>query len=407
MDFNIIRGKGTTTNSGNDYLVSLDNVKESQYIDGGIYVIKINTDNSGASTLDIDGLGVKNIKKIDGSDVGSGDLQNGSTYLIIYDGTNLILSTQIVGSGASSNLGNILFVSTNGDDGTAQKGNIGLPYKTKNEAFQNAVNGDTVMVFPGIYDELVIVDGAAYAANTTIRLFLLPGVVHEYTGGDDGALYFYNQNGGAFDLILNVSGAGILRRNGSGANGHVFDASVTNDFIVSVKGLLEISTSVGVISNSSFARFNRIENINLIKSTASSCIGRMDLDKLINNCTIQSTTNVAIVATNTNDIIIKNSTIIADINSAISLANGIDITIENSLIESNTTSDTLLVRGDGNVVKNSKLVNTNATGSIWLSHANGIKIDITNSEIETGSKLGGSCNFLAYGLLYSENNWYK
>ena len=52
--------------------------------------------NTGASTVNISGLGVKNIKAVDGTDPIAGDLMSGSVYKAIYNGTEfrLVSSTK-------------------------------------------------------------------------------------------------------------------------------------------------------------------------------------------------------------------------------------------------------------------------------------------------------------------------
>ena len=61
--------------------------------------VKINVDNTGASTINVNGLGEKTIKKPNGNDVSAGNLKAGSIYTLRYNGTNFILQ----GEGGSGN----------------------------------------------------------------------------------------------------------------------------------------------------------------------------------------------------------------------------------------------------------------------------------------------------------------
>ena len=65
------------------------------YATGSRYIIKIQADNTGASTLNISGVGAKNIKKYNGAgvkvDVEAGDLQQDQYYDIFYDGTDIVV----------------------------------------------------------------------------------------------------------------------------------------------------------------------------------------------------------------------------------------------------------------------------------------------------------------------------
>lgn len=75
-------GVGTTTNSGNDYLVTLDPAP-SAYVDHMGVVLIINADATGVSTLNINGLGAKPIKKANGNDVTN--LKANGVYTVRYN----------------------------------------------------------------------------------------------------------------------------------------------------------------------------------------------------------------------------------------------------------------------------------------------------------------------------------
>ncbi len=69
----------------------------SSYIDGMAVAVKIPVDSTGASTINVNGLGAKGIKKANGSDVTN--LKAGGIYTLRYNGVNFILQ----GEGASGN----------------------------------------------------------------------------------------------------------------------------------------------------------------------------------------------------------------------------------------------------------------------------------------------------------------
>jgi hypothetical protein len=60
-------------------------------VDGMGIVVKIPVENTGASTLNLNGLGPVPIKKANGNDVAAGNLRNGGIYHLRYDGVNFIL----------------------------------------------------------------------------------------------------------------------------------------------------------------------------------------------------------------------------------------------------------------------------------------------------------------------------
>jgi len=80
-------GAITTTGSANTYVLTT-NTGFAALATGLLVLAKINASNSGASTLNVDGLGAKAIRKFttagEGA-MGSGELQSGGAYLLRYD----------------------------------------------------------------------------------------------------------------------------------------------------------------------------------------------------------------------------------------------------------------------------------------------------------------------------------
>lgn len=76
--------------SANNYVVTL-NPAPTSYVEGMAIAVKINVDNTGAATINVNGLGAKAIKKPNGNDVSAGNLKAGSIYTLRYNGTNFIL----------------------------------------------------------------------------------------------------------------------------------------------------------------------------------------------------------------------------------------------------------------------------------------------------------------------------
>lgn len=84
--------------SANAYTVTL-NPAPTSYVEGMAIVLKINVDNTGASTLNVNGLGAVGLKRSDGSNFTAGMLKANSIYTFRYNGTNFILQGE--GSGLS------------------------------------------------------------------------------------------------------------------------------------------------------------------------------------------------------------------------------------------------------------------------------------------------------------------
>ncbi|MFG3612366.1 hypothetical protein [Rummeliibacillus stabekisii] len=97
-DYVLHPGVATTTNNSNAYAVTLDPAPTS-YVNGMGLVLTINADSTGATTINVNGLGAKSIKKASGSDVTN--LKNSGIYTLRYNALtgNFILQ----GEGGSGN----------------------------------------------------------------------------------------------------------------------------------------------------------------------------------------------------------------------------------------------------------------------------------------------------------------
>jgi hypothetical protein len=86
---------GTVGGSADTYTASPTPVLTAYPSTIASYTIKINADNTGASTLNVNALGAKDIKKYDGSGAKlaliAGELQQDQIYNIVYDGTDFIV----------------------------------------------------------------------------------------------------------------------------------------------------------------------------------------------------------------------------------------------------------------------------------------------------------------------------
>lgn len=81
-----ILGAITTTGSANAYVLT-SGQSLTAYASGQSFLIKPNFTNSGAATLNVDGIGAKAITKNGTTALASGDLVSGTIYRVSYDGT--------------------------------------------------------------------------------------------------------------------------------------------------------------------------------------------------------------------------------------------------------------------------------------------------------------------------------
>jgi len=93
---------GTTTGSANAYVLTLSGWVAASNADltGRVISFKTNFANTGACTLNVNGLGAASIKKPDGTDPASGDLGSGRVVAVVYDGTNFAMLAP--GSGSAT-----------------------------------------------------------------------------------------------------------------------------------------------------------------------------------------------------------------------------------------------------------------------------------------------------------------
>lgn len=89
---NYVRQPGYAVDSGsaNAYLVTLSPAPTS-YIDGMCIAVKIANSSTGASTINVNNLGAKNILDGMGNAIVSGQLVAGYIYTLRYNGTNFII----------------------------------------------------------------------------------------------------------------------------------------------------------------------------------------------------------------------------------------------------------------------------------------------------------------------------
>jgi hypothetical protein len=106
-------GVNASTGSANAYVLAASRVMTA-YAQGDRYCFEANFANTGAATLNVDSLGAKDIKRLDGSALLAGDIQSGAFVDVIYDGTNFLLLNRFV-QAASETLSGIVELATDAE----------------------------------------------------------------------------------------------------------------------------------------------------------------------------------------------------------------------------------------------------------------------------------------------------
>ena len=82
----------TAGGSANAFTLAIDS-SISAYVAGQVFVFKANHTITGAATLNVNGIGAKTIKKHTDNDLEAGDITNGQIVHVVYDGTDLQMTT--------------------------------------------------------------------------------------------------------------------------------------------------------------------------------------------------------------------------------------------------------------------------------------------------------------------------
>ena len=204
------------------------------------YVIKFNTANSNGATININGLGAKELVKNNNVIITGGDIQVGQEFIIIYDGTNFqmlgikpnqmfayvtnadsvtINKGQVVYAfGASGDRMSVKLANNTGDATSAKT--IGLVFSTS-----IAANGTGFIITQGVIQNLNL---GAYNAGDTLYLGATPGSftatkpyapnhlvyvgIVERANAGNGQIYVRCVNGYEMDELHDVQSQGAVNK---------------------------------------------------------------------------------------------------------------------------------------------------------------------------------------------------
>jgi hypothetical protein len=230
---------GTATAAVTDvYTTTITGV--TGYATNDAYVIKFNTANSDGATININGLGAKQLVKNNNVIITGGDIQVGQEFIIIYDGTNFqmlgiapnqmfayvtnadsvtINKGQVVYAfGASGDRMSVKLANNTGDATSAKT--IGLVFSTS-----IAANGTGFIITQGVIQNLNL---GAYNAGDTLYLGATPGSytnvkpyapnhlvyvgIVERANAGNGQIYVRCQNGYEMDELHDVQSQGAVNK---------------------------------------------------------------------------------------------------------------------------------------------------------------------------------------------------
>lgn len=206
------------------YAVTLDPAPAAYY--SGMEVnFKPTTANTGACTLDVNGLGAKAIKKNVNTDLETGDIQAGQMVKVLYDGTNFQLVSTLLPTGDWKTYTTVVPTRTTLDDyvkkltfaGVDLTGIIskGMRVKLAQAAGTNAQSLD---LESGSSQYATRADTASLSITGTISIEAW--VKHESTGVAQAYVSKFNQDGSvkSYVFYLDATGAIQLSYSGDGSN---------------------------------------------------------------------------------------------------------------------------------------------------------------------------------------------
>lgn len=214
-----------------DAIVITPTTALAAYVEGNRYFIKVAASNTGATTINVNGLGVKSLKKNVTDDLQAGDLLADQIILAVYDGTNFQL---IGGTGSSSS------------SSVGSNGNLA-------EQFDDFINWVETVDGTG---SKIFVSGNFYMGDTSN--VLSTATDHQ------GIVTITTVGGGAADVLGFI--AGQQADTGDGGPGLI---PVGNDFKFTFHGKstrtgAAFDTAIGLTDDSSqydvYVRFNNIQS---------------------------------------------------------------------------------------------------------------------------------------------------
>jgi len=170
--------QATDSGSANTYAIALTPAVTA-YVAGQVFHFKAANASSGASTLNVNALGAKNIKKKNDQDIAAGDIEQNAIVSVIYDGTSFQMLSQL-----GTSAGSMSSWTLSGDSGSNQTINDGNTVDIAGGTGIDTVAGSTDTV-------TVAIDATVPQLATT----------NAFTGVNRNALTI--DNDGSFDMNAN------------------------------------------------------------------------------------------------------------------------------------------------------------------------------------------------------------
>ena len=249
--------QATDTGTANAYAIALSPAVTA-YAAGQNFTFKAGAASTTASTLNVNALGTKAIKKLNDQDIASGDIESGSIVSVVYDGTSFQMTSQLASSATTSPGGSNTQVQYNSSSSFAGSANftfdgtsatVGGPFILPDgavgaPALTNTGDVDTGIYFPGA-NELGIATAGALAlkcdATGNVTQPLQPAFSARAAASQDNI---------AIDTEVTILLGSEIFDQGSDFASNTFTAPVTGKYL-----LTAAVTLTGVDYDASWYRF--------------------------------------------------------------------------------------------------------------------------------------------------------
>jgi len=301
--------------------------------------IRFTNANTGASTLNLNGLGARTIVKNSTQALIQGDIIAGQILNLAYDGTNFQVVNPV--GARTVGLGNTLFVSTsapvanNSNSRATAIGRIDLPFQSLASAIAVMASGDTIVVYSSTISESVNFSAVASASLILIN----STIIGAWTGLIATSLYINMQGNSGItncnlvfgNQTLNIQG-GTITNSGTGINLQLLNTTAN------IEGVRFVNTSTGTnidVRNGNMyfnsCRFRSTSATSALLVAGGGCVAMFD------NCKIVSSgTGVAVDINQVSYPIFNNCYIRANSNHAVfSGAGGVNAEFNNCEIIAN------------------------------------------------------------------------
>jgi len=167
--------QATDTGTANAYVIALSPAVTA-YAAGQAFTFKAANASTTASTLNVNTIGTKAIKKLNDQDIASGDIESGSIVSVVYDGTSFQMTSQLASAATTSPGGSDTQVQYNSSGAFAGSANLTFDTSTLTVTGTSSLDGAVTVNDTGADVDLRV------ESNNNANAFVMDGGTLSGTG---------------------------------------------------------------------------------------------------------------------------------------------------------------------------------------------------------------------------------